>query len=282
MAVDQATRLRELAQSARSRAMVVAVTSGKGGVGKSNIALNLAAAAARAKRRVYLVDADLGLANLDLLCGVTPSCGLAEVVAGRRRLLDVAVRTPSGVNLIAGANGIAYLADLPDEDRMRLLAGLQTLEREADLIVIDTGAGISRNVIKVAAAADECLVVTTAEPTSITDAYAVLKLVSREREHGAMSLVVNQADSAAHAERIAARVMAVARQFLKADVSYAGCVPSDPNLPRAVRSRMPVSQMFPSSASSVAISSLAGRYIKAGAVEESRGFISRLKSLVGR
>ena len=282
MVVDQATRLRELVKASRTRAKVVAVTSGKGGVGKSNLALNLAIAAAPAAGRVFIVDADFGLANIDVLCGVTPSAGLADVIAGRRRLHEIAISTPFSVRLVPGANGIAYLADLPDDDRTRLLAQLQTLEREADLIVIDTGAGISRNVIKIAAAADECLVVTTPEPTSITDAYAVVKLASREREHGRISVVVNQADSREQAHRVALRIASVARQFLRVDVEYAGFVFTDSHVPRAVRMRQPFVAAFPASAAAACVRKIASGFWTAQAPASDGGFLERLRRLVRR
>ena len=283
MTVDQATRLRQLAAASHRRARVVAVTSGKGGVGKSSIALNLAIAAARNLERVVLIDADFGLANLDIMCGVAAPAGLAEVVAGRRRLYDVALKTPYGVDLVAGASGIAYIADLPDEDRARLLAQMEAVEREADLVVIDTGAGVSRNVIKIAAAADDCLVVTTPEPTSVTDAYAAVKLISREREHGSIALVVNLASSREEAARAAARIAAVSRQFLRVELETAGFVPADANVARAVRMRRPLVYAFPSSAAALAIASVARRFASNGSDPgDGLGFMARLKSIFRR
>jgi len=282
LTVDQATRLRQLAATGRSRARVIAVTSGKGGVGKSNIALNLAIAAAADFRRVVVVDADFGLANLDVLCGVPASAGLADVVAGKKRLYEVALPTPFGVELVTGASGISFLADLPDEDRTRFLAQMDVLEGEADLIVIDTGAGIARNVIKVAAAADDIIVVTTPEPTSITDAYAAVKLISREREHGCLSLVVNQAASREEARSAASRIVAVARQFLATDVQPAGFVPADPCLSRAVRIRRPLVAAFPNSPAALCIKHIAKRFRARDAVAASGGFMNRLKRLFGR
>ena len=283
MSVDQATRLRQLVAVTRARARVVAVTSGKGGVGKSNIALNLAIAAAEYNRRVILIDADLGLANLDVLCGVTPAFGLGDVISGKKRLYEVATSTPFGVDLVAGASGISYLADLPDEDRMRLLAQLEVLEREADLVVIDTGAGVARNVVKIAAAADETLVVTTPEPTSVTDAYAAVKLVSREREHGTIALVVNQALSRDEALRTGARIASVARQFLRVEIEQAGYVVADPHLARAVRMRRPLVEAFPASPAAMCLKAIARRYQKRPAPGPAgSGFMDRLKRIFGR
>ncbi len=282
MTLDQATRLRRLAADVRSRARVIAVTSGKGGVGKSNIALNIAIAASRVGRRVVLIDADLGLANLDVLCGLSSSAGLADVIAGKRRLSDVALATGYGIDLIPGASGIAYMADLPDDDRTRFLAEMQTLEQTSDVIVIDTGAGVARNVVKIAAAADDCLVVTTPDPTSITDAYAAVKLISREREHGTISLVVNQASSAREASATAARIISVAGRFLGLPVQYAGFVLSDHYLSRAVRSRRPLLAAFPASPAALCIKKLQSRFEKLQPAAAGAGFITKLKKLFGR
>ena len=281
MTVDQAAKLRRMVKTAHARARVIAVTSGKGGVGKSTLALNLAVEASRNYTRTVLVDADLGLANLDVMCGVRVTAGLADVIAGRKRLYEVTTPTPYGFELVGGASGIALLADLADEDRMRLLAQMEILEREADLVVIDTGAGISRNVVRTAAAADEVLVVTTPEPTSITDAYAAVKLVSRCREHGAIKLVVNQAASKREAERTAARITSVSARFLSVRVEAVGWIPSDPRVSQAAKLRRPLVSAFPATPAALGIAALARRMNGPDRTAGS-GFLRRLKKLLGR
>ena len=281
MTVDQATRLRQLVTTAPRRAQVVAVTSGKGGVGKSSFALNLAVAAAPAFRRTVLVDADLGLANLDVMCGVSSAHSLADVIAGGKRLYEVTVDTGYRVDLVPGASGISQIADLADEDRARLLTQLEMLEREADLVVIDTGAGISRNVIRIAAAAETVYVLTTPEPTSITDAYAAIKLLSRCREHGRIRLVVNQAATRAEASQTAARIIGVCRRFLSLEVQNAGWIASDPKAAQCVRMRKPLVAAFPASPAALSIRSIA-RGLAARNGNGGDGFMSRLGRLFGR
>src|SRR5438046_1046214 len=198
--IDQATQLRSLVRE-RRRASVIAVTSGKGGVGKSNISVNLAIQLAAAHKRVVLLDADLGLANADVLCNVDLPCNLSHVIARRKELHEVLVAAPGGFSLIGGASGLARMADLSDDDRQRLVDAMGELEHLADVILIDTGAGISPNVLSFTRAADHVLVVTTPEPTAITDPYAVVKVLTRdgdERDGGErrISLLVNQVRSA--------------------------------------------------------------------------------------
>src|SRR5437667_2605702 len=193
--VDQATNLRSLVLQ-RPRAQVIAVTSGKGGVGKSNVAVNLAVQLASAGKSVVLLDADLGLANADVLCNIDLPFNLAHVIARKKELREVMVKGPGGFKLIGGASGLARMADLSDDDRQRLVSALAELELQADVILIDTGAGISPNVLSFTRAADHVLVVTTPEPTAITDAYAVVKVLSRDRDsfvsERRVSLLVNQ------------------------------------------------------------------------------------------
>lgn len=289
--LDQAAGLRRLVEAThaarrpRARARVLAVTSGKGGVGKSSFALNLAVAARRYYQRVVLVDMDLGLANLDVMCGVKAPAGLAEVISGTKRLFEVAVpiagrpggRDTRRVDLIPGASGVAYLADLPDEDRARLLAQLEILERQADLVILDTGAGVSRNVIRIAAAADDVFVLTTPEPTSITDAYAVVKLVSREREHGTMKIVVNQVSSHGEASKVAARIASVARRFLGVTVEPTGSILADRKVGEAVRLRRALVTVFPASPAALDISTIARRLRGTARTGAKTGFVSRLK-----
>jgi flagellar biosynthesis protein FlhG len=198
--MDQATQLRSMA--ARSRASVIAITSGKGGVGKSNIAVNLAIKLASAGKEVVLLDADLGLANADVLCNIDLPCNLSHVIARKRELSDVMVKAPGGFHLIGGASGLARMADLTDHDRQRLVLALAELEQRADIILIDTGAGISPNVLSFTRAADHVLVVTTPEPTAITDAYAVIKVISRDNAERELTVTLGEAESkAARADR---------------------------------------------------------------------------------
>src|SRR5205814_7227981 len=180
---------------ARARASVIAITSGKGGVGKSNIAVNLAIKLAEAGKHVVLLDADLGLANADVLCNIEVPFNLAHVIGRKKELKEVMVRAPGGFHLIGGASGLARMADLTDFDRQRLVDALGELEQQCDIILIDTGAGISPNVLSFTRAADHVLVVTTPEPTAITDAYAVVKVISRDGCERRLSLLVNQTRS---------------------------------------------------------------------------------------
>src|SRR3954451_8325065 len=191
---DQAASLRTM-MGQRASANVIAVTSGKGGVGKSNVAVNVAIKFASAGKNVVLLDADLGLANADVLCNIDLPCNLSHVIARKKELRDVMVRAPGGFHLIGGASGLARMADLTDFDRQRLVDALGELEQQCDIILIDTGAGISPNVLSFTRAADHVLVVTTPEPTAITDAYAVVKVISRDGVDGVdrrVSLLVNQ------------------------------------------------------------------------------------------
>src|SRR5687767_6237710 len=170
--IDQATTLRSLVQDEREtrrRASVIAITSGKGGVGKSNVAVNLAIKLSAAGKRVVLLDADLGLANADVLCGVDLRSNLSHVIARKKELHEVMVKAPGGFRLIGGASGLARMADLSDLERQRIVSALAELEESADIILIDTGAGISPNVLSFTRAADQVLVLTTPEPTAITD-----------------------------------------------------------------------------------------------------------------
>ncbi len=276
---DQATLLRSLTR-ARPRATVIAITSGKGGVGKSNVAVNLAIRFARSNKDVVLLDADLGLANADVLCNVDLPHNLSHVIARKRELRDVLVQAPGGFRLIGGASGLARMADLTDDDRTRLLDALADLEHSADIILIDTGAGISPNVLSFTRAADHVLVVTTPEPTAITDAYAVIKVVSRDPGNRRISLLVNQARSPAEGRLVHDRIARVAKQFLGATVFDAGHVMADEAVPTAVRARVPFVLSSPHCPAGQCITRLAMRF-ESGVVAERQpgGFFTRLNGL---
>src|SRR5215218_7096506 len=224
--IDQATALRSLVQE-RRRASVIAITSGKGGVGKSNVAVNLSIKLASAGKRVVLLDADLGLANADVLCSIDLPFNLSHVIARKKELHEVMVTAPGGFKLIGGASGLARMADLTDFDRRRIVEALGAVEHSADSIIIDTGAGISPNVLSFTRAANHVLVVTTPEPTAITDAYAVIKVISKDGLERRVSLLVNQVRGAGEGKLVHERVAKVARQFLNVSVLDAGSVPMD-------------------------------------------------------
>jgi flagellar biosynthesis protein FlhG len=256
--IDQATQLRRIARQV-TRATVIAVTSGKGGVGKSNIAVNLAIKLATAGKRVVLLDADLGLANADVLCNIDLPSNLSHVISQKRELADVMVDGPGGFKLIGGASGLARMADLTDFDRQRLVSALAELEVRNDIILIDTGAGISPNVLSFTRCADQVLVVTTPEPTAITDAYAVIKVISREPHQRPLSLLVNQVRVQGEGQLVYERIAKVARQFLRVHVMDAGFIPADPEVPASVRRRTPFLLANPRCPASLYISQLAMR-----------------------
>jgi flagellar biosynthesis protein FlhG len=275
IAVDQATQLRRLARQSTG-ATVIAVTSGKGGVGKSNIAVNLAIKLASAGKEVVLMDADLGLANADVLCNIDLPSNLSHVIARRKELSEVMVEAPGGFRLIGGASGLARMADLTDQDRQKLVDSLAELELRTDVILIDTGAGISPNVLSFTRCADEVLVVTTPEPTAITDAYAVIKVISRDAPDRPLSLLVNQVQRPDEGRLVYERIAKVAKQFLGVSVQDAGYVPTDPEVPAAVRRRTPFLLASPRCPASQGIGQLAMRLQRGIGPAVPGGFFNRM------
>jgi flagellar biosynthesis protein FlhG len=261
--VDQAEKLRLLARSASPKASVLTITSGKGGVGKTNVAANLAICLAVAGKKVLLLDADLGLANLDVLLPVAPGANLAQVISGKRRLEEIIQTGPAGLRLICGASGITQIADLNEFQRQRLLHDMSALENQADLIIIDTSAGISRNVMTFCQAADHTLVVTTPEPTSITDAYAMIKSITKTGSQAKISLLVNMVDNRPQAKNVFQRVNQVTHKFLGTTLYDAGYILRDPHLAQAVCRRQPVVLAFPRSQAAYCFVALAQKLARA-------------------
>lgn len=234
-------------------ARAVAIASGKGGVGKSNIAANLAADLSAHGRRVVLFDADMGCANADLLCGLSPKATLEDVLRGRCRLADVMLRGPGGFRLIPGASGVAHLASLDHAQRATIFAQLSALDSVVDLMLIDLGAGLGRDTIAFAAAADTVLVVCTPEPTSITDAYGAIKAIAHAAPETDLRLVVNMAANDAEGVTVHRRIQRVAREHLGVAVSLAGIVPFDFAVRKAVKKRQLVLSDAPRSRAARAI-----------------------------
>ncbi len=279
MLFDQAHALRRLVKEsgATRRARIVAVTSGKGGVGKTNIAVNLAIRLTEMGRRVILLDADLGTANADVLCNLPPGAGgLAQVVAGRRTLAQTLVEAPGGFRMAPGASGLAQIAALSEFERARLVQQVHELEQDADLILLDTGAGVSPNVLAFTLGADQQLVVTTPEPTAVTDAYAVIKTMARQREDLDIRLLVNMVRDAGEGRAVFQRIQAVCQKFLKLDIRYGGHITLDARVPLAVRRRKPFVLDSPQCDASHCLSQLAHRMDRHASEPKGEGLLRRM------
>ncbi len=234
----------------------IAVTSGKGGVGKTNIAVNIAIGLQQQGAKVCILDANLGLANVNLLCGLGCYWNLSHVVTGARRHLgEIMIDGPEGIHVIPGASGIKDVADCPPNVQAEIISQMQGLEREHDFIVVDTGTGIHRTVRNFLLNCDTILLVTTAEPTSIADAYATIKSLPVNEDAEILALV-NQADSVRQAHAIVERLQQTARLFVKQQVISAGYIPRDPEVPRAVVARAPFLVGAPDSPASASIRQL--------------------------
>ncbi|HFB52702.1 MAG TPA: MinD/ParA family protein [Anaerolineae bacterium] len=241
------------------RSRVIAVSSGKGGVGKTNIAVNLGLTLAKRGIRVALLDADLGTANVDVMMGLQPEYHLQHLITGQRSLAEILVETPSGLKIIPGASGLPDLADLPDAQRDVLLRALMGLDGTVDLLLIDTGAGVGRNVVQFILSAGEMLLVTTPEPTAVTDAYALVKVLAGYHLPISIKLVVNNAQPQSEGEAVAQRLATVAEQFLGRAIEPVGVLPRDKNVPQAVRHQTPLVEFSPYSPMAVALNRLAER-----------------------
>jgi flagellar biosynthesis protein FlhG len=250
---------------------IIAVASGKGGVGKTNVAANLAVALARRGQRVCVLDADLGLANLDVLLGLSPKLNLLHVLRAERRLAEVIIEGPAGVRIIPAASGFEELTALGPTERLRLLDEVDALGSSLDVLLVDTAAGISSNVLYFTAAAAEVLIVLTPEPTALTDAYALVKVLAARYGRREFLVVVNMAAGAADAEAAFGRLARVAERFLRVRLEYQGYVPFDEAMPRAVRQQQPVVLGAPGTPASQALVDLARRLTARPPVRPSGG-----------
>jgi flagellar biosynthesis protein FlhG len=242
-------------------ARTIAVTSGKGGVGKSSVALNLAIALQKFGHSVCLLDANLGLGNIDLLCGLNGYWNLSHVVSGARMVSEIVLEGPCGLHVVPGASGLLDAADCSPVAQRELVAQLDELERQHDFLIIDTGTGIHRTVRQFVSSAQTVLIVTTPEPTAIADAYATLKALTAGSDLMQPHILVNQSESPEQAREIIGRVQQTARTFLHLTVSSAGHIPRDPAVVQAVARRQPFAAANTRTPAGLAIEQLARRLV---------------------
>ena len=265
--MDQAERLRNIIKAnavseSRPLARVIAVTSGKGGVGKSNTSINLAIQLKKMGQRVIILDADFGLANIEIMFGAIPKHNLSDLIYQGKNIKEIITWGPGNVGFISGGSGIAGLSNLSREYLSYIIQNLEELDTIADIIIIDTGAGISDAVLEFLVASGEILLVTTPEPTSITDSYSLLKALNRHprfsRGNSQIKVIANRVDSAEEGKDLFHKLNAVVSRYLKLPIEYLGAVPYDNQLSRAVMQQMPVSLQNPAARSAQAYERIAG------------------------
>jgi len=259
------------------RARVICVASGKGGVGKTNLTLNLALAIKKRGFNPLIIDADLGLANIEVLVGAAPKYNFMDVIEGGMGIRDIVMDGPLGIKIISGGAGISETANLPVYKLNKLLSNLAIIEKDFDFIIIDTGAGISKSVISFAKAADEVIVITLPEPTAIADAYALIKTLRREAIDK-IGVVINKVESKFEAEATFKKLETVSKRFLGVGISYIGHISADNNIIKAVKQQEPFYIKYESSAASRNVEQICGKLTGQGNTKSSEGFVKRLAS----
>lgn len=267
---DQAAGLRAMRQGTQSKqetgslkqvtqkaVRVITVASGKGGVGKTNVSVNLAISLSKLGGRVLLMDADMSLANVDIMLGLQTKYNLSHVLDGEKTLREVIVDGPGGIKIIPAASGVKRMAQLNALENAGIINAFSELSDELDVLIVDTAAGIADSVVSYCRAAQEVIVVVCDEPASITDAYALIKVLSRDYQVSRFRLVANMSRSPAHSQRLYEKFSRVCEQFLRVHIDYFGTVPFDQALRDAVQKQIPVTLSQPASPSAQAFRDMA-------------------------
>lgn len=255
-AVDQAAGLRDMRNTDKP-VRVIAVTSGKGGVGKTNVSVNLAMSLCAQDKKVVLMDADLGLANVDVLLGLSPQRNLGHVINGESSLEDVIAIAPQGLQIVPAASGIAQMANLGAAEQAGLIQAFSELSHRLDVLIVDTAAGISPSVLSFSRASQEVIVVVCDEPASITDAYAMIKVLSRDHDQTRFHVLANMAHSTAEGQELFRKLVRVTDRFLDVILDYVGAIPYDEYIRKAVQKQRAVVDAYPGSKAAIAFKKIA-------------------------
>lgn len=291
---DQAERMREIFQGGQAFKMprksglarTFVVASGKGGVGKSNIVVNLALIFGQWGHKIIILDTDLGMANVNILLNIQPQYTLIDVLQGRKELQDVILKGPSNVDVLPGGSGLSQVVNLDSQQREQLLAYFSYLEEKGDILLVDCAAGLSRDVLSFIAAADELVLVTTPEPTAMMDVYSIIKIVNNYGLHSRISMIVNMAGSMQDSEDVFERIRRVSSNFLEVEVTFLGGIEYDHNVRRSVLNSCPYVLQYPRSRAAHSTRLIARRMLPGGeSLQEGReavkeeGFLRRLLRL---
>lgn len=284
--MDQASKLRELLESKdekRNPFRVITVSSGKGGVGKSNFVINLAIALTQQGKKVAVLDADFGMANVDILLGINPMYNIYDIVEENKSILDVIVETSDGIKIIPGGSGINKFSNMTKRDEEIIINEFDKL-KDIDILIIDTGAGIGINVMNFIKIADNVIIITNSEPTSITDAYGLIKVASKDILNiNNLSVVVNRVSNSYEADETYSKINVTSKKFLGVDVKYLGYILEDKNVSVSVKKQQPFIKLFPNSKASGCIDTI-GRRVLGEKVDKDnssvKGYISRLFNLM--
>ncbi|WP_017444710.1 MinD/ParA family ATP-binding protein [Gayadomonas joobiniege] len=265
---DQANGLRNMQQA---KVKVIAVTGGKGGVGKSNVSLNLSISLAKQGKRVLVFDADLGLANVDVMLGLRVEKNLSHFLSGECRLEDILVTGPAGIKIVPATSGTRNMVELTPTEHAELIRAFSALQHQFDVLIVDTAAGISDMVLSFSRAAQDVLVVVCDEPTSITDAYALIKVLNRDFGVYKFKIVANMVRSMREGQGLFAKLSKVTDRFLDCTLDLVAVIPFDENIRRAVRKQNVIVNAYPSSPASLAFKNLAGKVAKWPVPETANG-----------
>lgn len=249
----------------------ITVTSGKGGVGKTNLVANLAVALSLAGKKVMIIDADLGLSNIDVIFDLAPKYTIQHILSGEKRLAEVLADGPHGIKILAASSGVQELTGLDEFQRLRLLEEFEAYDAEIDILLIDTGAGISENVAFFCIAAQEVIVVTSPEPTALTDAYALIKVLNTQYQEKEFAVLVNSARNSEDAFEVFRRLSVAAEKFLSLSLDYLGFLPYDESIPRAVRQQKAFIDAYPNSMAAENLRIIASKVLEGGDLTKIKG-----------